>query len=63
MKNQKCAEILGEIYCEIDAASKYKEVLERAISALSLFSDEEVAERKREVMAKAWAQVDGGDSK
>lgn len=59
MKNQKCAEILGKIYCELDAGSKYKEVIERAMSVLSLFSDEDVAERKREVMTKAWEQMDG----
>lgn len=54
MKNAECAEILGSIYCELDAASKYKEVLNRAISVLSLFSDEDVATRKREIMEAAW---------
>ena len=54
MKNAECAEILGNIYCELDAASKYKEALSRAIAVLSLLSDEEVAERKRAIMERAW---------
>ena len=54
MKNAECAEILGSIYCELDASSKYKAVFNRAISVLSLFSDEEVAARKRELMARHW---------
>lgn len=59
MTNLECAEILGKIYCELDDASKYKEVLYRAISALSVFSDEELADKKYEILMSTWKNEDG----
>lgn len=58
MTNLECAEILGKIYCELDDTSKYKEVLYRAISALSVFSDEELADKKHELLMSAWNNKD-----
>lgn len=61
MTNAKAAEILGGVYCQCDSATEYKEALFRGISALSLFTDEEVAERKREILARSleMAEDDG----